>query len=151
MDPGRTPRSPAEPSKRPPQRPLRTTLRGKFHPPSESLAEGCCPRMVTLRNCRFHAQCDRTTGVPDNGNEWRKFRAVPRSYPLRSLVLLCLIGVETEGLLDFQGRAGIISIVRWNLRPVIFGVDRRTREEASEEVVFNFWGVTLAMQAGIAT
>ena len=30
--------------------------------------------------------------------------------------------VETEGLLDYQGRAGIISIVRWNLRPVIFGV-----------------------------
>ena len=29
---------------------------------------------------------DWTTGVPDNGNEWRKFRAVPRSYPLRSLV-----------------------------------------------------------------
>ena len=32
-------------------------------------------------------------------------------------------GVETEGLLDYQGRAGIISIVRWNIRPVIFGVD----------------------------
>ena len=30
---------------------------------------------------------DWTTGVPDNGNDWRKFRAVPRSYPLRSLVL----------------------------------------------------------------
>ena len=26
--------------------------------------------------------------------------------------------------LDYQGRAGIISIVRWNLRPVIFGVDK---------------------------
>ena len=38
--------------------------------------------------------------------------------------VLCLIGVETEGLLDYQGRAGIISIVRWNLRPVIFGVDQ---------------------------
>ena len=31
--------------------------------------------------------------------------------------------VEAEGLLDYQGRAGIISIVRWNLRPVIFGVE----------------------------
>ena len=32
--------------------------------------------------------------------------------------------METEGLfLDYQGQAGIISIVRWNLRPVIFGVD----------------------------
>ena len=33
----------------------------------------------------FHAQYDWTNGAPDNGNEWRKFRAVPRSYPLRSL------------------------------------------------------------------
>ena len=39
--------------------------------------------------------------------------------------VLCLIGVETEGILDYQGRAGIISIVRWNLRPVIFGVDKK--------------------------
>ena len=32
-----------------------------------------------------------------------------------------LIGVETEGLLDYQGGgAGIISMVRWNLRAVIF-------------------------------
>ena len=29
--------------------------------------------------------------------------------------------MEAEGLLDYQGRAGIISIVRWNRRPVIFG------------------------------
>ena len=34
----------------------------------------------------FHAQYEWTTGVPDNGNEWRKFRAVPRLYPLCSLV-----------------------------------------------------------------
>ena len=34
-----------------------------------------------------------------------------------------LIRMETEGLLDYQGRAGIISIVRWSLRPVIFGVE----------------------------
>ena len=36
---------------------------------------------------------------------------------------LCLIGVETEGLLDYQWRVGIISVVRWNLHPVICGVD----------------------------
>ena len=34
----------------------------------------------------FHSQYDWTTGVPDDGNEWRKFRALPRSHPLRSLV-----------------------------------------------------------------
>ena len=30
---------------------------------------------------------DWTTGVTDNGNDWRKFRVVPRSHPLRALVL----------------------------------------------------------------
>ena len=40
---------------------------------------------------------------------------VPLSFPCS---VLCLVRVETEGLLDYQGRAGIISIVRWNLRPV---------------------------------
>ena len=29
----------------------------------------------------------------------------------------------TEGLLDYQERAGIISIARWKLCPVIFGVE----------------------------
>ena len=37
--------------------------------------------------------------------------------------VLCLIGVEAEGLLDHQGRAGIKTIEQWNLRPVIFGVE----------------------------
>ena len=32
------------------------------------------------------------------------------------------IGVETEGLVDYQGKVEIHPIVRWNLRPVIFGV-----------------------------
>ena len=46
---------------------------------------------------------------------------VPRRTSLAPLAtpcfLLCFIGVETEGVLDYQGRAGIISIVLWNLRP----------------------------------
>ena len=37
--------------------------------------------------------------------------------------ILRLLGLEAEGLLAFQGRAGITSIVRWNLRPVIFRVE----------------------------
>ena len=32
--------------------------------------------------------------------------------------------VETEGLLDYQVKAGIFSIVWWNLRPVLFGVEK---------------------------
>ena len=51
---------------------------------------------------------------------------VPRRTSLGPLASPCfvlrLIGVETEGLLDYQGRAGIISMVRWNPRQVIFGV-----------------------------
>ena len=38
--------------------------------------------------------------------------------PLVSYFVYVFRGVETEELLDYQGRAGIISIVRWNLRPV---------------------------------
>ena len=46
--------------------------------------------------------------------------------PLASpCLVLCLIGGGNRRALDFQGRAGIPSIVRWNLRPVIFGVQLR--------------------------
>ena len=37
--------------------------------------------------------------------------------------MLILIGLEAKNLLAFQGRRGIASVVRWNLRPVIFGAD----------------------------
>ena len=37
--------------------------------------------------------------------------------------MLLLVGLEAKGLLAFQGRRGIASVVQWNLRPVIFGVD----------------------------
>ena len=46
--------------------------------------------------------------------------------------VLCLLRVEREGLLDYRGRAGIISIVQWNLRPVIFGVDSRKPRNGPE-------------------
>ena len=52
---------------------------------------------------------------------------VPHRTSLAPLALplffLCLTGVKTEGLLDYQESAGIISIAPWNLRPAIFGVD----------------------------
>ena len=44
--------------------------------------------------------------------------------------------METEGLLDYQGMVGIISIVRWNLRPVIFGVDQSPRILTENSVEF---------------
>ena len=63
---------------------------------------------------------DRGTG------QWKWMEEVPRRTSLVPLAfpcfVHCLVRVEAEGLLDYQGRAGIISIVRWNLRPVIVGV-----------------------------
>ena len=50
----------------------------------------------------------------------RRISLVPLAFPC---FLHCLMGVETEGRLDYQGRAGIISTVRWHLRPIIFGVE----------------------------
>ena len=32
--------------------------------------------------------------------------------------MLIFVGLEAKGLLDFQGRCGIASVVRWKLRPV---------------------------------
>ena len=43
--------------------------------------------------------------------------------PRVPLFMLIFVGLETKGRLDFQGRRGITSVVRWNLRPVIFGSD----------------------------
>ena len=37
--------------------------------------------------------------------------------------LLILVGLEAKELSDFQGRRVIIFLVRWNLRPVTFGVE----------------------------
>ena len=49
------------------------------------------------------------------------------SYLVRTLCIpffmVILTGLEAKGLLAFQGRRGIASVVRWNLRPVVFGVD----------------------------
>ena len=55
-----------------------------------------------------------------DGNRWRKYRVVPHAHPSRPLFMLVFIGLEAKGLLDFQARQGITSIVRWNLHPVIF-------------------------------
>ena len=58
--------------------------------------------------------------------------------PCVPLFVYCLIRVEAEGLLDYQGRAGIISIVRWNLRPVIFGVENSFSLRISEHKSLQF-------------
>ena len=42
----------------------------------------CVQYLETMLRDRY----DWTTGVPDNGNDWRKFHVVSHLYPLRSLV-----------------------------------------------------------------
>ena len=63
-----------------------------------------------------------------NGGVPCRTSLVPHCFPL----FCTLLGVETEGLLGYQGRAGVISIVRWNLRPVIFGVERIAQRSTFE-------------------
>ena len=54
----------------------------------------------------FHAQYDWTTGVLDNGHEWRKFRAVPRLYPLRFLVCTFFNKGGSRGAFRLPGAVG---------------------------------------------
>ena len=57
---------------------------------------------------------------------------------------------ETEGLLDYQGRTGIISIVQWNRRPVIFGVGIACRVPELNPLSFcesRFGGLETAIRA----
>ena len=77
------------------------------------------------------AQCGkfpRPIWLDDRGaGQWKWTEEAPHRTSLVPLAspyfLLRVKGVEPEGPLDNQGGGGIISIVRSNLRPVIFGVD----------------------------
>ena len=45
--------------------------------------------------------------------------------PLASFgFILTFTSLEAEGFFHFQGNAGIIFVMRWNIRPVICGVER---------------------------
>ena len=55
-----------------------------------------------------------------NGGSTASYLASTLGAPV---FLLVLIGLEAKGLLDFQGRRGITSVVQCNLRPVMFGVE----------------------------
>ena len=70
---------------------------------------------------KFGDQYDWTTGGPYDGNECC---VIPRARPSRPLCCAHFHRSGSKGALDFQGRRGIASVVRWNLRPVIFGADR---------------------------
>ena len=97
---------------------------------------------------KFHAQYDWTTGVPDNGNAWRKYRVVPRAYPSHPLICPYFHRVGNKDVLDYQGRAGSTSIVQWTLRPVIFGVDK-FQEQVSAEGVLHFGNPNSRLNPGL--
>ena len=67
----------------------------------------CFPVSDRCRKHVFlHAQYDWTTGVLDNGKEWRKFRAVPRLYPLRSLSCTLFNKGGSRGAFRLPGTGG---------------------------------------------
>ena len=61
---------------------------------------------VQFSSPNIRAQYDWTTGVLDNGTEWRKFRAVPRRYPLRSLVCTLFSKGGSRGAFGLRGAGG---------------------------------------------
>ena len=62
----------------------------------------------------LHAQYDWTTGAPDNGNEWRKFGAVPRlcAFPCVPLFCTLLSRVGNKRAFRLPGAGGDHSIAR---------------------------------------
>ena len=89
-------------------------------------------------------------------SQWKWMEEVPCRTSLAPLASPCFvlvfffIGVEREGLLNYEGRAGIMSIVRWNLRPVIFSSkNKRGRErKGPSEIIQKFrlrnWSISSA-------
>ena len=61
--------------------------------------------------------------MPDNGYEWRKFRVALRLHPCVPLFSALFNRGGNRRACRLPGEEGILSIVRGNLRPVIFGVD----------------------------
>ena len=74
-------------------------------------------------------------GHPRDGNEWKKYRVVPRAHPLRTLLYAYFNRSGSKGAFSFPGRREIASVVRWNLHPVIFGVDPRGLLETAAPVL----------------
>ena len=61
---------------------------------------------------KFGDRCDWTTGAPNDGNEWKKYRVVPRAHPSRA-PFLCFfkkIGLEANNLLVSSGDVGSLPL-----------------------------------------
>ena len=122
LPPAETYRQPTPPAPEP-QPPPKTTHSTPNSPKPHALA----PLNYTKVGDRY----DWTTEGPYDGNEWRKYRIVPRVHPLRPCVFACFHRSGSSGAFRLPGAAwdrrhGITSIVRWNLRPVMFGVEKKS-------------------------
>ena len=54
---------------------------------------------------------------------------IPCTPETPTCFLSVFTGLEARGLLDFQGRRGITSVVRWNPRPVILSGEKKKTDK----------------------
>ena len=85
----------------------------------------------------FQTSKERKDRVDNRGPaRWKRMEEVPCRTsllpPRVPFFVLIVIGLEAKGLLAFQGRRGIASAVRWNLRPVMFDAEEGTRLRPSD-------------------
>ena len=79
---------------------------------------------------------DRTVEI-NRGSTALYLACTPRD-PLFMLILA--VGLKAKRLLDVQGQRGITSVLRWNLRLVIFSVDNSRGATPKKK---QFWGLGL--------
>ena len=70
---------------------------------SESRAEQTDRQTDFLRELLFGDRYDWTTGAPHDGNEWKKYRVVPRAHPSRTLLYANFNRFGSKGALSFPG------------------------------------------------
>ena len=64
------------------------------------------PQNTLKQKTTIHARYDWTTGVPDNGNAWRKCRVVPRAYPSHPLICAYFHRVGNKERFRLPGAGG---------------------------------------------
>ena len=84
------------------------------------------PPLLSQEPKKIGDRYDWTTGAPDDGNEWRKRRVVPRAHPSRPAFYAYFHRSRSKGAFRLpRGWRGITSAVRCNFRLVIFGAEKR--------------------------
>ena len=108
---------------------LSSLISGSLHP--LSIHHPAPVRSLSSLREKVGDQYDWTTGGPYatemNGGSIASYLARTPRVPF---LMLIFIGLEAKGSLDFQGRRGIASVVRWKLRPVIFGFEKGHRAKS---------------------